>query len=196
MITCHALSFCKLSQIVIVIVVLDLAFLGLFAIVYRCLDLRSYNCHLCHDTLHLNEAVDEISLETSWSDIVLSKISLKVHVVGQGLFGKMNISTLSGYLLLILLTAILLHSSHSLIKLILKNFDGLNGLLGNILAEPGVKLPHLINIHTEALSSANQVLYPASVLWEAHELIGRLLHRKLLLVSAHACGSSSCHIIR
>lgn len=88
----------------------------------------------------------------------------------------MDISTLSGYLLLILLAAILLHSSHSLIKLILKDFDTLNGSLGNILAESGVKLPHLIDIHIEALPSANHVLYPISVLWEAHELVGRLLH--------------------
>ena len=143
----------------------------------------------------MNEAIDKLCLQTSWSDIVLAKVSLKVHVVGQGLFGKVNIST-HCLLLLILLATVFLHSSHGLIELVLKDLDGLNWLLGNVLTEPGVKLSHLIDVHTEALSSANHVLYPASVLCEAHELVRRLLHLKLLLVGAHAWSSGSGHIVR
>ena len=140
----------------------------------------------------MNVSVDEVCLETSWSDVVLAKVSLKVDIVCQCLLGEVNISAHCG-LLLILLATILLHSSHSLVELILEDLDGLDRRLGNILAESGVELPHLIDVHTESLTSADHVLHPASVLREAHEVVGCLLHGELLLVGTDA-GTIGCHI--
>jgi len=98
----------------------------------------------------------------------------------------MNVRALGCHFLLILLATVLLHASHSLIELVFEDFDGLNGILGNVLGQPGVDLPHFIDVDIEALSSTDQASDPVPVLWDAHEVVGCLLHLKLLLVLTYA----------
>ena len=107
----------------------------------------------------------------------------------------MNIRALGCCFLLVLLSTVLLHASHSLIELVLKDFDGLDGIFGNVLTQSAVELPHLIDVDIEALSSTNHASDPVSVLWEAHEPVGRFLHLKLLLIGAYACASTHCHVV-
>jgi len=72
---------CHICEIVLVIIVFYYSSLGCFAIMNRCLDHGPDDVHLGDDTLHLNKVVDQVRLESSGGDVVLSKVSLEVDVV-------------------------------------------------------------------------------------------------------------------
>ena len=69
------------SEVVIVRVVLDLAFLSGLAIVNRGLKFIAHNTHFCHNTLNLHKFVDQVRFKSARGHIVLTNITLKVDIV-------------------------------------------------------------------------------------------------------------------
>jgi hypothetical protein len=149
------LTFGELRQVVLVIVVLNVSLLGLFAIVYGCLDLGLYHGHLGDDTLDLHELVHKGGFQTSGCHIILAKVSLKIHVICLYFLWEMDVRALYCQLLLVLFTTILLQSSHCLVELVLEDFDCLKWFPGNVSTQSAVEFPHFVDVDVESLSSPN-----------------------------------------
>jgi hypothetical protein len=90
-------------EIELVIVVLNQTLFGSLAVVDGGLDLWLNQRHSGDNTLNLDEVVDKICFQASWSHIVLSEVTFEIDVVSQEFFWEMNIAARSGGLLRILL---------------------------------------------------------------------------------------------
>jgi hypothetical protein len=180
------LTFGELRQVVLVIVVLDVSLLGLFAIVYGCLDLGLHHGHLGDDTLDLHELVHKGGFQTSGCDIILAKVSLEIHVICLYFLWEMDVRALYCQLLLVLFTTVLLQSSHSLVELVLEDFDCLKWSPGNEGTQSAVEFPHFVDVDAESLSSPSHASDSSLGLWEIHEFICCFRHLEFFLVSTLA----------
>lgn len=87
---------------------LDRAFLCGLAVVHRCLNLWSDQCHLGDYALDLNQLVDKIGFESSGCNVVPADVSSEVHVVGGDLRWELEIAALRCCLLRVLTSIFLL----------------------------------------------------------------------------------------
>jgi hypothetical protein len=144
------LAYVTLSQrtyISVILVFFDETSPCSLAVVNRGLHLGLDQTHLGHDALDRDELVDEVSFETSWSDMILSKITFKIYVINLHFLGESHV------LSLVLLFQVASHLATIFLKilnfgiqLIFKHFDGFNWLLQDVGSQFRIELPDLINV--------------------------------------------------
>ena len=143
-------------EIELVIVVLDVTLLCLLTVVNGGLDLGAHQGHLGDDTLDLNVLIDEVGFETSWRHVVLAEVTLKIDVVCLDLLWEVEVRTLDGELLLVLLTVVVLHAPHGFVEEALKDLDRFDGTLCDVLAEPWVKVPDFVDVDAHGFNEEDE----------------------------------------
>jgi hypothetical protein len=140
-------TFSKRTDISVVLVLFNETSLGGLTVMDRGLDLRFDKTHLSDNTLYSNKLVDEVSFETSGSDVVFSKITFKIYMINLRFLWKT----------LVLVLVLLLHvSSHFAtiflevfyfsIELIFKHFDGIKWFLQDVLGQCWIEISQFINV--------------------------------------------------
>jgi hypothetical protein len=172
-----------LLQIVLVIVLLDHTSFGDFTV----MDWRLYgwldDTHFSDNSLDWDKLVDQVSLQASGSDKVLTKVAFKVDIVALDLLREVNVSA-DSHLLAIKLPIVLLHPLYCWVQLVFKDLDSVNWVLEHKVCESRIELPQFINVHTESwLILTHHPLQSLGDFIVIQELLSQLLQLLFLCVS-------------
>jgi hypothetical protein len=119
----------------VVAVVLDGTLLGGLTVVNGGLDLRLDKVHSSDDTTHGDELVDKSSVQATRSNVILTKVTFKADIVLGYFLGESFISLINHLLFGVLpFSSFVLHVLDSVIKLLFKHSDGLDGVLLDIVS--------------------------------------------------------------
>ena len=110
-----------------------------------------HNAHLSYNTLHLNEVVKQLSLQTTRCDLVLAEVAFKIDIANWNLLREIVVCLKSHLLRVHFAMVFFMHTLDCVVELVLEHFNGLDWVLDHELGQSWVEVPQLIDVNVKAI---------------------------------------------